>query len=71
MIVKNLKPHFSPFERTVTLHKNSTGQLGFTHKNGEITNIVKESSAARNGLLVKHHLLEIDGQCCVGLKVIF
>lgn len=51
-----------PFERTVTLHKDSTGCVGFQFKNGKIVTIVKDSSAARNGLLIDHQLLEVDGQ---------
>ncbi|XP_054288920.1 syntenin-1-like [Macrosteles quadrilineatus] len=57
-----------PFERTVTLHKDSVGQLGFQFKNGEIFRLVKDSSAARNGILTEHNLLEVDGQNVVGLK---
>jgi syntenin-1 len=51
-----------PFERTVTLHKDSSDCVGFQFKNGKITAIVKDSSAARNGLLIEHQLLEVDGQ---------
>lgn len=51
-----------PFERIVTLHKDSSNCIGFQFKNGKITSIVKDSSAARNGLLIDHQLLEIDGQ---------
>lgn len=51
-----------PFERTITLHKDSRGSLGFQFGNSKITAIVKDSSAARNGLLIDHHLLEIEGQ---------
>lgn len=57
-----------PFERTLTLHKDSTGHIGFMFKNGKIFSIVKDSSAAKNGLLTDHHLLEIEGQNVVGLK---
>ncbi|XP_057654857.1 syntenin-1-like [Diorhabda carinulata] len=57
-----------PFERTLTLHKDSVGCLGFQFKHGKITTIVKDSSAARNGVLIDHQLLEIDGQNVVGLK---
>lgn len=57
-----------PFERTVTLHKDSVGQIGFSFKNGKIIGLVKDSSAARNGLLTEHHLLEVDGQNVVGIK---
>lgn len=57
-----------PFERTITLHKDSTGCIGFQFKNGKITALVKDSSAARNGVLTEHQLLEVDGQNVVGLK---
>ena len=43
--------------------------MGFVFKENEITAIVKDSSAARNGVLIDHHLLEVDGQNVVGLKV--
>ncbi|CAH1100678.1 unnamed protein product [Psylliodes chrysocephalus] len=57
-----------PFERTITLHKDSVGCIGFQFKNGKINTIVKDSSAARNGVLTEHQLLEVDGQNVVGLK---
>merc|ERR1712002_44053 len=57
-----------PFERTITLQKNSMNQVGFIYKDGKITSIVKDSSAARNGLLIEHQLCEINGQCVIGLK---
>ncbi|XP_077990862.1 syntenin-1-like isoform X2 [Glandiceps talaboti] len=57
-----------PFERTITLQKDSTGHIGFVYKNGEITKIAKDTSAARNGLLIDHMLLEVNGQNVVGLK---
>lgn len=57
-----------PFERTITLQKDSAGHVGFIFKNAKITSIVKDSSAARNGLLVEHNLLEVNGQNVVGLK---
>lgn len=57
-----------PFERTVTLHKDSSNCIGFQFKNGKITSIVKDSSAARNGLLIEHQLLEVDGQNVVSGK---
>ena len=60
---------YRPFERTITLQKDSTGHVGFVFKENEITAIVKDSSAARNGVLIDHHLLEVDGQNVVGLKV--
>lgn len=51
------------------MHKDSTGHVGFIFKNGRITSIVKDSSAARNGLLTEHNICEINGQNVIGLKV--
>lgn len=57
-----------PYERTVTLVKDSMNHIGFVFKSGEISAIVKDSSAARNGLLINHQLVEVNGQNVVGLK---
>uniref|UniRef100_H2Z7E2 PDZ domain-containing protein n=1 Tax=Ciona savignyi TaxID=51511 RepID=H2Z7E2_CIOSA len=57
-----------PFERTVTLQKDSSGHVGFIFKEGKITSLFKDSSAARNGLLIEHQLCEVNGQCVIGLK---
>lgn len=57
-----------PFERTVTLHKNSAGNVGFQFNDGKITAIVKDSSAARNGLLIEQQILEVNGQNVIGMK---
>lgn len=57
-----------PFERTVTMHKDSHGNIGFQYNNGKISSIVKESSAAKNGLLIDHQLLEVNGLNVVGMK---
>ncbi|KAM9785432.1 syntenin-2 [Neosynchiropus ocellatus] len=57
-----------PFERTVTMHKDSSGHVGFIYKSGKITSLVKDGSAARNGLLTDHYICEINGQNVVGLK---
>lgn len=57
-----------PFQRTITMHKNSNGHVGFIQKRGKITSIVKDSSAARNGLLTGHNICEINGQNVIGLK---
>lgn len=57
-----------PLERSVTLHKDLNGQLGFLFKKGRITAIVKDSSAARNGLLTDQQICEINGQNIIGLK---
>ncbi|KAM4691535.1 syntenin-2 isoform 1-T1 [Rhinophrynus dorsalis] len=57
-----------PFQRTVTLQKDSTGHVGFLYKKGQITSLVKDGSAARNGLLTNHYLCEVNGQNVIGLK---
>ncbi|KAM3839438.1 syntenin-2 [Vipera latastei] len=57
-----------PFQRTVTMHKDSTGHLGFVIKKGQITSLARDSSAARNGLLVHHYVCEVNGQNVIGLK---
>lgn len=57
-----------PFERTLTLHKDSVGNVGFQFKDGKIITIIKDSSAARNGVLTDHQLLEVEGQNVVGMK---
>lgn len=57
-----------PFERTITLQKDSAGKVGFVFKENKITAIVKESSAARNGLLTDHHMVEVNGQNVIGMK---
>jgi len=57
-----------PFERTLTLHKDSSGHIGFQFKEGRISSITVDSSAARNGLLIDHQLLEVNGQNVVGVK---
>lgn len=57
-----------PFERAITLHKDSKGRIGFQFSNGKIYSIVKDSSAAKNGMLIDHQILEINGQNVVGMK---
>ncbi|XP_041712923.1 syntenin-1 [Coregonus clupeaformis] len=57
-----------PFQRTVTMHKDSSGHVGFIFKSGKITSLVKDGSAARNGLLTDHYICEINGQNVIGLK---
>lgn len=57
-----------PFDRTITMQKDSAGRIGFVIKDGEVSDIVKESSAARNGMLTEHAVLEVDGQNVVGMK---
>ena len=59
---------FRPFERTITMQKDSTGHIGFVYKDGKITHLVKDTSACRNGVLTEHQLIEVNGQNVVGLK---
>jgi len=57
-----------PFERTITCVKDSSGHVGFQFKNGNINAIVKDSSAARNGMLTDHYIVEIDARNVVGMS---
>jgi syntenin-1 len=57
-----------PFETVLVLHKDSKGTVGFQFKDSKITAIVKDSSAAKNGLLIDHNILEVNGQNVIGLK---
>ncbi|KAM6319413.1 syntenin-2 [Podargus strigoides] len=57
-----------PFQRTVTLHKDSTGHIGVVVKKGKIVSLAKDSSAARNGLLTHHCICEVNGQNVIGMK---
>ena len=51
------------------MQKDSANHVGFAFKDGQIKQIVKDSSAARNGLLTDHYLTEVNGQNVIGLKV--
>lgn len=51
------------------MHKDSTGHIGFQFKNGKIIALVKDSSAARNGLLTDHQILEVNGKVCDMYKI--
>ncbi|KAM6404426.1 syntenin-2 isoform 3-T3 [Rhynochetos jubatus] len=57
-----------PFQRTVTVHKDSGGHLGVVVKRGKIVSLAKDSSAARNGLLTHHCICEVNGQNVIGMK---
>ncbi|NWW69845.1 SDCB2 protein, partial [Climacteris rufus] len=57
-----------PFQRTVTVHKDSTGHIGMVVKKGKIVSLAKDSSAARNGLLTHHCICEVNGQNVIGMK---
>lgn len=51
------------------MQKDSSNHVGFAFKDGEIKTIVKDTSAARNGILTDHYLTEVNGQNVIGLKV--
>jgi syntenin-1 len=57
-----------PWCRTITVQKNSFNHCGFTFRDGTIDNIVKDTSAARNGVLINHRIIEVNGQNVVGMK---
>ena len=57
-----------PICRTITAIKDSNNHIGFVVKGGEVSALVKDSSAARNGLLINHRLIEVNGQNVVGLS---
>ncbi|CAL8323120.1 unnamed protein product [Merluccius merluccius] len=57
-----------PFQRTITMHKDSSGHVGFIYKSGKITSLVEDGSAARNGMLTDQYICEINGQNVIGLK---
>ncbi|NXL52089.1 SDCB2 protein, partial [Podilymbus podiceps] len=57
-----------PFQRTVTVHKDSSGHIGIVVKKGKIVSLAKDSSAARNGLLTHHCICEVNGQNVIGMK---
>lgn len=49
------------------MKKDNVGRVGFEFNHGKIVALVKDSSAARNGLVTDHHLLEVQGQNVVGM----
>jgi syntenin-1 len=57
-----------PMMRTVTCQKDASNHVGFLFKDGMVKSIIKDTSAARNGLMINHQVIEINGQCVVGLK---
>uniref|UniRef100_A0AAF5PT55 PDZ domain-containing protein n=1 Tax=Wuchereria bancrofti TaxID=6293 RepID=A0AAF5PT55_WUCBA len=57
-----------PLARTITLHKDATGLLGFAFKDNLITAVMQESSASRNGLLINQRIIEVDGQNVMAFK---
>lgn len=57
-----------PFERTIMVNKSSSGNIGITLNDGEIIAVVADSSAARNGVLTKHQVVEVNGRNVMGMK---
>ena len=49
-----------PFERTITMQKDSANHVGFSFNNGEIKAIIKDSSAARYVTLICFHHVTAD-----------
>ena len=56
-----------PLCRSVVLTKDKAGRLGIKLKHGCIEAISVHSTAARNGLLTDHQIVEVNGWCVVGL----
>ena len=52
--------------------QDSTGHIGFQFKEGRITSLAVDSSAARNGLLIDHNLLEVNdvNKECISATVV-
>jgi syntenin-1 len=50
------------------MQKDSNGHCGFQFHKGKIETLVKDSSAARNGLVTDHYLLEVQGQNVIGMS---
>lgn len=57
-----------PFSRTISLVRDSAGNMGFLFKKGKITKLVEDSSAARNGLTIDHQIMEVNGRNVVGMS---
>ncbi|VDO04247.1 unnamed protein product [Rodentolepis nana] len=57
-----------PLGRVFTLTRNSHGILGIMIYNGAVEDIVKGSSAERNGVRINSHLCEINGFNVLGMK---
>lgn len=46
------------------MHKDRIKYIGFQFRNGKIVSLIKDSSAAKNGLLTNHQILEVNGKVC-------
>ena len=56
-----------PLCRSVVLTKDKAGRLGIKLKHGCVDAVAVNSTAARNGLLTDHQIVEVNGCCVVGL----
>lgn len=54
--------------RTYTVQKDSANHCGFLFKGNNITAVVQDSSAARNGIMIHHNIVEVNGQSVLGLS---
>lgn len=57
-----------PYAKIFNLAKDKTGQLGFTFHNGMIKDLIKDSSATKNGLQINHQIIEVNGQNVIGFS---
>jgi syntenin-1 len=57
-----------PYAKIYNLTKDNTGYFGFTFTRGNINNIIKDSSSAKNGLQIDHQIIEINGQNVIGFS---
>ena len=57
-----------PLQKVYQLHKNEHNQAGISFRNGCIDTLVKDSSAARNGVPINHKIVEVNYQNVIGLS---
>lgn len=57
-----------PLQKVYQLHKNEHNQVGIGFKKGVIDTLIKDSSAARNGIPINHKIIEVNYQNVIGLS---
>jgi syntenin-1 len=57
-----------PLQKVYQLFKNETNLIGIGVKYGCINSLVKDSSAARNGIPINHKIIEINFQNVIGMS---
>lgn len=57
-----------PLQKVYQVFKNETNIVGIGIKNGCVTELIKGSSAARNGVPINHKIIEINFQNIIGLS---